>query len=233
MSITIRIKQKIKTNRLIRPLYLRYWYFKQRCLDAEAFRNLQDKGHAVIEFIQNTLEDKVFFYFDCGTLLGIVREGKLLKHDNDIDIAVRAYEKEDITKVRELFLKKGCKLVRSFSIEGIGIVEDAFGIYGYQFDVFYIKHGSPKDYYFLMYKGAETQGIESQWNVMRLYFTPVLSLKKIDFEGLSINVPENAEFHLQEKYGDWRTPNKYFDYMSAPNSEKTDLISICNTYRKN
>lgn len=226
MRTIVKIKNKIKTNRVIRPIYLRYWYLKQRIIEAEAFKKLRTDGHSVIDFVQNSLEGKVFFFFEAGTLLGIVREGRLLRHDNDIDVAVRAYEKEEIDKTRKILLKAGCRLARTFTIEGKGTVEDAFEIYGLRFDVFYINHGDPMDYCYLMYKGPETQETESEWNVMRLKFTPVTRLKKIEYEGLMVNVPEDAEEHLREKYGDWEKPNKYFDYQNAPNTEKTDLIGI-------
>lgn len=232
MRKIIWIKQKLKNNRFIRPLYLRYWYIKQRCLEAESFQKLQTDGYKVIEFIQNALGNVVFFYFDAGTLLGIVREGRLLKHDNDIDIAVKAYEKEEIEKTRKALLKAGCKAVHTFSIEGIGTVEDAFEIYGFRFDVFYIMQGTPKDYVYLMYKGMETQGIDTKWNVSRLYFTPVTQLKKINFQGMLVNVPEGVEMYLEERYGDWRTPNKYFDHLASPNTEITNLISTSISFGK-
>ena len=155
MRTIVRIKQKMRTHKFIWQLYLRCSYIKNRFLHAERFQKLQTEGNAIIEFIQTVLEDKVFFFFDCGTLLGIIREGSLLKHDDDIDIAVRAYKQEDIETTRKILLDAGCELVRSFSIEGRGIVEDAFRIYDFEFDVFYIQQGTSKDYYYLMYKGPE------------------------------------------------------------------------------
>ena len=62
---------------------------------------LQKNGVQTVKAVQEILsETGVFFFFDMGTLLGIVREGRLLKHDMDIDIAVVvSCEEEKMTLV--------------------------------------------------------------------------------------------------------------------------------------
>ena len=56
----------------------------------------------------------------------------------------------------------------------------------------------------------------------RWWNTP-FELKTTDFLGIQQYVPDNPELYLDENYGDWRTPNPFFDArIDAPNAEVTD-----------
>lgn len=229
MKLINKIKNSLQTNRITHPIYARARYVRDRIKNADEFKMLQEQGPQVIKLIQELLENEVLFYFDAGTLLGIIREGKLLKHDCDIDIAVQGFDQKEVMRVRQLFLSNNFKLERSFSIEGIGIVEDAFSILNFRFDVFYIQRENEKEYYYAMYRNpqlANDPDIRKR-NVIKLSFTPILAVKKVDLEGVFVNVPENPELYLQERYGEnWRIPDKYFEFWNSPSAEKTELIGM-------
>lgn len=61
-------------------------------------------------------ELKIEYCIDSGTLLGLVREGKLLAHDLDIDISVREDQLNRLKKLKEILKGKGykCRVLNFF-----------------------------------------------------------------------------------------------------------------------
>lgn len=52
----------------------------------------------------------LFYWINAGSLLGLMRNGKLLPWDNDIDIAVLENQQEQLEMLIETYRKKGCKV---------------------------------------------------------------------------------------------------------------------------
>ena len=53
-------------------------------------------------------QSNITFFLISGTLLGAIREGKLLSHDKDIDLGV--WDNYSITQLKEIFYNSGCFL---------------------------------------------------------------------------------------------------------------------------
>ncbi|MBR5451684.1 MAG: hypothetical protein IKV36_01680 [Clostridia bacterium] len=191
---------------------------------------LQKNGIALVHLIQDLLAEE-FFHFDMGTLLGIIREGRLLGHDIDVDIALHIKGKEGVTRIREVLESKGCQLNSSFCVDEIGVVEDSFYVMGIKFDVAYYFEKEDKDVTYLMYKNPYNPPQDGFFNVVELSCSPIRELTQVDFGGKMINVPKESEKYLAERYGEnWRIPDKNYIYWKGPSTKPTDYIGRKTTY---
>jgi len=151
-----------------------------------------------------------------GTLLGMVRDGKLLKRDMDIDTGIYIDSKEGKKKFRDLLTNTGFKHKFIFSVDGIGDVLDTFYFKGIRIDVCYYEKERDRDCCYLFY------GEDGTEKVVRLYNSKIEKVVKFDFLGIMVNVPENKEKYLEERYGNWRVPDKKYKYWEGPSTEKID-----------
>ena len=223
-----KIKPFLRTNHITKKAYLFLGSIKNYKKELENKKKrdaLQKNGVALIHLIQQMLS-REFFYFDMGTLLGIIREGRILGHDLDIDVAVHTSGQEQVFILRALLKEKGCKLLKSYSISEIGIVEDSFLINDIKFDVSYYFEKGDKDVTYLMYKDPDNPPVEGCLNVVELSCSPIKELTKIEFNGMLINVPQNSEKYLAERYGEkWRIPDKGYVYWKGPSARPTQLLA--------
>ena len=72
-----------------------------------------------------------------GTLLGIIREGGLLKHDLDVDIGVFAETAEAQKRLQQLIFSAGGVLRKQFFVSEVGLTEESYSLYGIKFDIQY------------------------------------------------------------------------------------------------
>lgn len=68
--------------------------------------NLDPQLHMICGLLS---ELKIEYCIDSGTLLGLIREGKLLAHDLDIDISVREDQLKKLNELKEILKDKGYK----------------------------------------------------------------------------------------------------------------------------
>ncbi len=161
------------------------------------------------------------FFFAAGTVLGLVREGRPLDLDGDIDVGVFAHD-WDADALRAIFRTDP----------------------RFDFDVSHprthkvaLRHrgGSPVD----VFNFYEEDG--RVWHdavFVRWHNTP-FGVQRRDIGGLSLPLPDDEDRYLTENYGDWRVPNPAFDAFTddAPNVELTwpeylDLHLVRRAYRR-
>ncbi len=226
-----KIKSFFRTFPLTRKLYVKLYNMKHK-KEFEAKRKaLQENGIKLIHFLQDTMSEYEFF-FDMGTLLGIIREGKLLGHDLDVDMAVLPRDEGERDRIIKTLQDAGCELKSSYETEGIGIVEDSFVIDGIKFDVNYYRQ-EEKDYCYLMYQGNDKEYAEGEMSVVRLECSHIEMIVKTEFSGKEINVPQNPENYLAERYGkNWRIPDKNYVYWCGPSATQIDNKGKQITYNK-
>lgn len=154
--------------------------------------------------LKNCLDKaNIIFFLISGTLLGCIREGKLLGHDKDIDIGV--WENHNIEQLSHIFRNSGCFYVLPHHSHEILVVRHVNGI---TIDIF-IHHRTPDDYWHA--------GGKSKW-----HNTP-FKLIPHPFLGGSYLIPSSYDQYLTENYGDWRTPKIDFDSaLDTPNMEVID-----------
>ena len=189
-------------------------------------RALQKNGEKTIRAIQGMLEKTgAFFFFDMGTLLGIIRVGRLLRHDMDIDVAVFIQDNAEKEQLKQALLAQGCTLRSSYQVEELGSVEDSFVCNDIKFDINYFTEVDGCDICYLMYTDPDRPLPDGQLRVVSLKTPHISELKKINFGGCMINVPKNPEAYLAARYGDnWRIPDKKYVYWKGPSTSPTDYI---------
>ena len=143
-----------------------------------------------------------------GTLLGLIREGRLLPHDDDIDFAVMAGA--DAARIKAAMADRGLALLLD-EVGPNGVSKLKF-IHGpVVIDLFFIEDEGRlwADYCTLFRR-----------SLLRSTHPPVAIETRL-LDGLALPVPRDAEVYLAHLYGrDWRQPvTEWSWYMSPPNAE--------------
>lgn len=132
------------------------------------------------------------YFIGGGSLLGIIREKKFLKFDDDIDFETLSSElrthKEELIKI---FRKKGF-LVKYKSYNGL-----------------YPKLNFFKSGIKISLGSFEEKN--SIWAVSRINKMPIIffkKIKKIKFMGTYVNVPKNHEKYLRYVYNNWKIEDR-------------------------
>lgn len=208
------IKQLLKS---CKPLYNTYRYLvaqraKHKLEKAENY--FAKKSTETMGNIQSLLEkSNRKFYFAFGTLLGIIRDNKLLKHDMDIDMIMYCKDQQDIENCKQFLCSNGMEPVFEFSVDGIGVVQHAFDFNKIRVDMHYCTAADDDsvDYVYVLF---DEDGEINK--VARFACTHSTVAKKHDFNGIHINVPEDSLAFIENMYGkNWRIPDKNYKYWKS------------------
>lgn len=164
---------------------------------------------------------KIPYVLEAGTLLGIVREDRLLPWDNDLDITITsAYTKKLLASRWRFWLKGYRTRIRRFSK-----------------DTGPFKKGTPRilkiqTTKFLIFKDVSLMDIFIKELIDDKYFwtvsekNPVLKAAprsfyekhtQYTFRSKAYSVPEDYIGYLEYHYGDWKTPKKEWNYRTDDN----------------
>lgn len=187
-------------------------------------------GNGLIEITKSMLkgvctildELKIPYFVDNGTLLGIIRENRILPWDNDADISVDAEVAEKVFRNRWRFWLKGYRtFVRRYKEDTqyfkkgdlrIIKVQTMKGCFIKEHDILDIFVKKRVDDIFL-------------WTVSRL--APVVqtspakyydNLTRIKFDDYDYLAPKDYKDYLSYRYGDWKTPQKKWDWRKDDKS---------------
>lgn len=161
-----------------------------------------------VEWILGILRDEcgVPAFLSFGSLLGAVREGKVIPHDVDVDIGyLSAFDNPADVMI------EGFRIERVLQSHGIKVTRNNGGFIAMKLsqpdgstrnlDIFtaYLSRGRLHQI-----NDVDTEADESA----------VLPLRTIEFEGRPMPVPARPEVFLESAYGpDWRVPNPAFAYV--------------------
>ena len=215
-----RIKKMLRDNSLTKKIYLYLYELKYNKECKKKKMSLQRTGVETIRILQDTLENSnIDFFFDMGTLLGVIREGKLLKHDMDIDIAVMYISESIRQQCIQILTQVGCIHKYAYYVDAIGIVEDSFIFNGIKFDINYYYQGNSYDVCYLGYNVPDKVYECDRLDIVELRCTHIEAIKKVLFEDFYINVPREHENYLKERYGEnWKIPDPNYVYWKGPSA---------------
>lgn len=159
-------------------------------------------------------KNNIEFFLVSGTLLGCVREGRILSHDKDADIGVWDDTNKDI--LMSVFRTSGLFYVQASRSEHVIRVKH---VNGTAIDVF-VHYREPDNYWH--------GGVKLKWSN-----TP-FSIVPYKFLGEFFNIPEKYDLYLKENYGNWRIPVKEYD--SSIDTSNSSIINcdelVISIYRK-
>lgn len=176
------------------------------------------RGMDLVMEVERIMEKTPAFYFvDAGTLLGLVRDGKLISWDLDIDFGIFANEKYSWLDLERTLGEAGFELIHQFKFreriaeqtyQRKNVSIDFFGHYSDDnnsyFSSFYIKQG-------FAYKDDTQRHVRLFTNVK------ISGTQKYKIGNDYVHVPVEYEEYLSEHYGqNWRIPNPNWVSDSDP-----------------
>lgn len=204
---------------------------KVKYIMAKQKKVLTEAGMQQINVVENIMKGtNAIFYAYAGTLLGIVRDGALIKWDMDIDYGVVINESfgwEDLQRTME---SAGHKKVREFAFAE-RVTEQTYQIGKIRVDFFGQFH---LDDSMAMYSYDRLDNVQypdmDTMSVFEEIRPKVERTKIIEINGVAVTIPENAEEFLAAIYNeDWRIPNPAWN----PRSSKTSkLLEGKNGYKR-
>lgn len=177
--------------------------------------NMKARGFATLsELLKTTNKDQTKVFCVFGTLLGLHREGNLIEHDYDIDIACYS---ENLIEVLDVLKILGAKFTHRFTSEtNPDFGEYSFLLNGIRFDLF-IFHRDNEVVFCTDYVEKDNTFMERQ-----LVF-PTFELENVIINGFQFCLPSDPSVFLAQRYGaNYMQPDPSFDYRAdAPCIRRT------------
>ncbi len=141
-----------------------------------------------------------------GALLGFIREGKLLNHDEDIDIGI--FIDDWSPRIHMELERKGFKFISKMgtNLEGL---EYRFVKNGIQLDIFFWYKEEHHYWYAAWWRENKLK------DRIRLVFSP-FKIDTMNVLGENFSIPSNPESWLEQIYGsDWMTPKTNWHWATS------------------
>lgn len=222
-------KIKAFAKRILKPSAIGRWIypFVQRMYRAYSIpmkrRRLQKHGVAALKRMHDLLSSHgVQYYCDAGTLLGFVRDGCFMPHDDDMDIAIL---ERSITAPRllKLFLDNGYGYVHCFDYNGRILMFTVADPTGITLDVFFqtLHSGSSTvlDAWGLYWFSDRKYPSEKANTVISYPYLKPTGLKVINIFGVQTVIPENVREVLTSEFGPWEKPDPNFVHEDTAHIE--------------
>ena len=168
-------------------------------------------------------ENGIHYWVEGGTLLGIIRENRLLPWDHDIDISVNIADAEKVYSLLRSLKKYGFTVDLLYHRHDLGPFKKGMcRKINIRNKKFLIAGGDVLADIFI--KLEEKNNLYWTIDPQILKSTPGELTKEVtvhDFNGINIKIPKQCNEYLSYRYGEWQVPVKEYD-------GKTDDRSIIN-----
>lgn len=168
----------------------------------------------LMKFLAATFEEEgLKYWLDFGSLLGMVRNGKLIEHDHDVEMSIFEEDLPKLVALREKIRKQKYKLdYKDLSVEHPK----------WKWPQIRLPKSKELDVEIMAYRAwPPRDGDESKCVKVRGYsarhralIAPrefFAELDSIEYEGVNIAIPSKVEEYLHLRYGpNWKTPNPNF-----------------------
>ena len=216
-------------------MYIKRIYFVQRYINnkskaAKLLKStaLKEEGYDMISTIEKTLENKnVTFFIDFGSLLGIIRDGKLIEYDDDVDYGIDICESFTWNDLEQLLSGQGFKLIKQFSLDG-NITEQTYIYKNIKVDFFqHFKDNLGSYIYRFFRKNGYIYSSKYEHHVYKIYMETVKQTKAINIGKIKATVPNNYIAYLESLYTDkWTEEKRNWQIDMYPGFTKLDSNKI-------
>lgn len=177
---------------------------------------LQSNGMGICRKINETLSSQGLKYFaDHGTLLGLIRENGMIKHDTDMDFSIPP--DQELAPVVGVLTQAGFSLVHGFAVNGV-VQEITVGYEGLTMDFFKCHAiGDCIGHYVFVTKYDSKTGKYLGTMAHERKRPPLKGLQTQMFgpkHDVPVSIPVNAVEYLTAAYGNWRVPDSTSDFCS-------------------
>lgn len=220
------LKSYLRENPLTKKLYFQLALQKNTFKNRKKRRSIHKNGIQLMKTINEQFNKMgICYFFDFGTLLGIIRDNRLLKHDLDMDVGVLC-EEGIHNKVRKNLLAVGFKLVYEYMIEKC-VVEESYVCFDVKIDINYYFNSGTKSICYLFYRAPDKEYDDSMLDVVELTCDRIDVTQEVEFNGIFVRIPENPEHLLEQRYGaNWRIPDKNWVYWKGPSAKPFEKQGI-------
>ena len=176
----------------------------------------RESAYEELDMVSKSLQqiENLKYFHSCGTMLGILRDGRLLDWDTDIDFDVLDATEQQVVLIKDLFEKLGYKSLRMLSnedkISQMVFYKEPYHVmdicFWYEEGEFYL-NDVPESLYF---KRVHPKKLYENFQSYRL-------------SGVDFIFPSDSESYFTYLYGeDWRLPKKYSNWLKHANDLRID-----------
>ena len=188
-----------------RSLYERVSNWREGRRKIRDRRILQKSGPDLLRLVHLRLHGKVPYFIDYGTLLGCMRDGGFIKHDDDVDFGLMPGA--DLRKLITLFEGTELEYLGGYVYDG-AVREIGFSFRKMRVDFFVNSEFGDTfqtdEYYDIPGKRYQ----KNETGCYRFTRPRVTAIVERKFVGTMVDVPENFEDLLVAHYGsNWRNPD--------------------------
>lgn len=203
------IFQKMK---LIKFLYYPYKMWRDCIVRRRGISKLQHHGYSVLATVCKALkENNISGFCGYGTLLGLIREGKFIASDYDIDMIVIGDERFSWKELDEVMSMYGLIKIRCFTFQN-KVTEQTYEKNGLTVDFFLYEKFEDRMRVFSYKKKPDVIYPDKSFFTARWKEYPLfLDIEEKIINGIAVLLPVNATSLLEKIYGPtWRIPDSHF-----------------------
>ena len=183
-------------------------------------KNVYSEVNSVIHFLNKIVSSN--YFFSCGTVLGLIREKKLLDWDTDIDI--------DVLEPTQLIIDS---IIKNMEALGYGYQRKLIANKRYSQIVFVKAPYHSIDFCFWYKDGNNFINDLPETNIYKRLHPKKLytKFKILTIKNVAFQVPYDTNSYIEYIYGsDWETPKKYKNWLKNSNdlSLDTNLLNLLN-----
>lgn len=174
------------------------------------------KALKLLERVTGCLEkNAIQYWLEGGTLLGVIRENRLLPWDNDLDISVKEEEYDRLLKCIPQIIKLGYRVkTKAFEKDDPPFEKEKIRIIKVRTRRFFFFRGKVCLDIFIKFKKDDIyywQIKESKKSVPAQFYE---DMRVWPFNGKDYFVPNAYDGYLTYRYGNWRIPVKEWNTFS-------------------